>query len=332
MAARTPSSAITGDAERTGEICVTCTYFPDCVHRRQQLSAVLHCELYAEVHWSVDLVAALVDRHLGQRGGLISTLEGIQAKYGYLPEGALRVVAERTGRSLVDIYGVATFYRAFSLEPRGKHLCSVCVGTACHVRGAPQVYEEFAKQLEVEAGHTTDDGEFTLETVNCLGACAQGPIVVMDGHYFSNVERRKIGDVLARTSAGLDFITPTGDRRVFPVEVYCARCNHSLMDPDHPIEGQPSVRVTISFGRRHGWLRLSALYGSYTIESEHEIPADTVAHFFCPHCHAELAGTTDCPMCAAPMVPLIVRGGGMVQICSRRGCRSHMLDLNGVNL
>jgi len=332
MAARTPSSAVTDEAERAGEICVTCTFFPDCVHRSQQRTAVLHCELYEEGRWSVDLVAALVDRHLGQRGGLISTLEGIQAKYGYLPEGALRVVAERTGQSLVDIYGVATFYRAFSLEPRGKHLCSVCVGTACHVRGAPHVYEEFAKQLEVEAGHTTDDGEFTLETVNCLGACAQGPIVVMDGHYFSNVERRKVGEVLTRTRAGLDFITPTGDRRVFPVEVYCARCNHSLMDPDHPIEGQPSVRVTISFGRRHGWLRLSSLYGSYTIESEHEIPADTVAHFFCPHCHAELAGATDCPMCAAPMVPLIVRGGGMVQICSRRGCRSHMLDLNGVNL
>ncbi len=101
------------------------------------------------------------------------------------------------------------------------------------------------------------------------------------------------------------------------------------MDPEHSIEGHPSVRVTISFGRKHGWLRLSSLYGSYTIESEHEIPADTVAHFFCPHCHAELAGATDCPACAAPMVPLIVRGGGMVQICSRRGCRSHMLDVTG---
>ena len=336
MATRAPGETMTGPAvgakEHATEICTTCVLLPDCVHRRELRPPVLRCELYEEREWSFDLVTALVDRHLGQRGGLISTLEGIQAKYGYLPEGALRAVAERTGRSLVDIYGVATFYRAFSLEPRGKHLCSVCVGTACHVRGAPQVRDEFVKQLDVEAGRTTDDGEFTLDTVNCLGACALGPIVVMDGHYFSNVDRRRVGEILAKTREGLDFVSPTGDQRVFPIAVYCARCNHSLMDAEHPIEGQPSVRVTISFGRTHGWLLLSSLYGSYTIESEHEIPTDMVANFFCPHCHAELAGATDCPLCAAPMVPLIVRGGGMVQICSRRGCRSHMLDVDGVNL
>jgi hypothetical protein len=98
------------------------------------------------------------------------------------------------------------------------------------------------------------------------------------------------------------------------------------------VDDHPSIRVTISFERKHGWLLLSSLYGSYTIECEHEIPQDTVVNFFCPHCHAELAGATDCPACSAPMVPLIVRGGGMVQICSRRGCRSHMLDLDGANL
>jgi NADH-quinone oxidoreductase subunit E len=288
--------------------------------------------MFEEGQWSADLVSAIVDRNLEHRGGLMSILEGIQAKYGYLPEGALAVVAERTGRSLVEIYGVATFYRAFSLKPRGKHLCSVCVGTACHVRNAPQVYERFAKELGVEAGETTDDGEFTLETVNCLGACALGPIVVVDGRYFSQVETRRVAEIIERTQVGLDKVEIEGDERVFPVEVYCARCNHSLMDRHHPVEGHPSVRVTISFGRKHGWLLLSSLYGSYTIESEHDIPEDTVAHFFCPHCHSELAGATDCPMCAAPMVPLIVRGGGMVQICSRRGCRSHMLDLDGVNL
>jgi len=334
MATQAPSESLTG-AGATGpetEICTTCGFLPNCAHRRQLPSPILRCDLYEERDWSLDMVAALTDRNLGQRGGLIATLEGIQAKYGYLPEGALRVVAERTGRSLVDIYGVATFYRAFSLEPRGKHLCSVCVGTACHVRGAPQVRDEFIKQLGVEAGRTTADGEFTLETVNCLGACALGPIVVVDGHYFSNVGRRRVDEILARTREGLDLVSPTGDERVFALEVCCARCNHSLMDAQHLIEGQPSVRVTISFGRKHGWLLLSSLYGSFTIESEHEIPAETVAYFFCPHCHAELAGATDCPLCAAPMVPLIVRGGGMVQICSRRGCRSHMLDVDGVNL
>jgi NADH-quinone oxidoreductase subunit E len=272
----------------------------------------------------------MVDRNLGQRGGLISTLEGIQAKYGYLPEGALRAVAERTGRPLIDIYGVATFYRAFSLEPRGRHLCSVCVGTACHVRGALQVRDEFVQQLEAEAGRTTADGEFTLDTVNCLGACALGPIVVVDGT--AHQRRPAAGRQHPRHGERGPRLQPHRRPAGVPVEVCCARCNHSLMDPENPIEDQPSVRVTISFGRRHGWLLLSSLYGSYTIESEHEIPPDTVANFFCPHCHAELAGAANCPLCAAPMVPLIVRGGGMVQICSRRGCRSHMLDVNGVNL
>ena len=120
MATRAPGETMTGPAvgakEHATEICTTCVLLPDCVHRRELRPPILQCELYEERQWSFDLVTALVDRHLGQRGGLISTLEGIQAKYGYLPEGALRAVAERTGRSLVDIYGVATFYRSFSLK------------------------------------------------------------------------------------------------------------------------------------------------------------------------------------------------------------------------
>jgi NADH-quinone oxidoreductase subunit E len=291
---------------------------------------VLFCELYEEAEPTADIVTALIDKHLKARGGLISILEGVQAKYGYLPENALRIVAERTGRSLVDIYGVATFYKAFSLKPRGRHHCSVCLGTACHVRNAPAVADEFERQLGIRPGETTDDLEFSLETVNCLGACALGPIVVVDGHYFPEVATGQVGDILDRTRTGLDHVEVATDQRVFPIEVFCARCNRSLMDPGHPIEGHPSVRVTISFGRKHGWLRLSSLYGSYTIESEHDIPADTIAQFFCPTCHAELAGATDCPTCGAPMVPLIVRGGGMVQICSRRGCTSHLLDVGGL--
>jgi len=313
-----------------GEICLTCMHLPGCVQRSKQASPILFCDLYEEGEWSADLVAAIIDKHSSERGGLISILEGIQAKYGFLPESALRLVAQRTGRSLVDIYGVATFYKAFTLEPRGRHLCSVCVGTACHVRNAPAVAEEFQRQLGVHPGETTEDREFSLETVNCLGACALGPIVVVDGHYFPQVNTRQVGEIIDKTHIGLEFVEVATDERIFPIEVFCARCNRSLMDPGHPIEGYPSVRVTISFKRKHGWLRLSSLYGSYTIESEDEIPEDTVAQFFCPTCHAELAGATDCPVCGAPMVPLIVRGGGMVQICSRRGCTSHLLDVSGL--
>ena len=279
-----------------------------------------------------DEVLGILDKHEGDRGGLISVLEDIQAKYSYLPAQALKIVAQKTGRSLVDIYGVATFYKSFSLKPRGKHLCSVCVGTACHVRGAPTVEREFERQLEISAGETTPDREFTLETVNCLGACALGPIAVMDGHYFSNIKSKRVKEIIEKTRAGLDDAEIKADLRDFILTVSCSRCNRSLMDPDHLIDGSPSMRVTVSFERKHGWLRLSALYGSFTVESEYGIRTDTVVDFFCPHCHADLKSASSCPECGAPMVSMIVRAGGIVQICSRRGCKGHMLDLEGGGL
>lgn len=276
-----------------------------------------------------DEVASIIDKHRDQGDGLISVLEEIQSKYSYLPADALQLVAERTHRSPVDVYGVATFYKSFSLKPRGKHLCSVCLGTACHVRGGQVIAEEFERQLEIKAGETTSDNEFTLETVACLGACALGPIVVVDGHYFSKVNTAKVRSILKRARRGLDKLEVKTDRRIFPVSVSCPRCNHSLMDPGYLIDDMPSVRLTAAFGRSHGWLRLSSLYGSPEVESEHEIPLDTVVNVFCPHCHAELRGASNCPECAAPMVAMIVRAGGIVQICARRGCKGHMLDLNG---
>src|SRR4030043_370034 len=97
-------------------------------------------------------IRKILETHRGERGELIAILEEIQAKYSYLPEEALRIVAQKTGRSLVDVYGVATFYRSFSLRPRGRHLISVCLGTACHVRSAPMTLEEFERQLGVRAG------------------------------------------------------------------------------------------------------------------------------------------------------------------------------------
>jgi len=276
---------------------------------------------------SPEHVSGIIQKHKDSRGGLVAILQDIQARCGYLPSDALRRVAEETGRPLVDIYGVATFYRSFSLEPRGKHVCSVCLGTACHVRGGPVIAEEFGRQLKIRPGQTTADREFTLETVNCLGACALGPIVVADGHYFSNVSPVKVREIVDETRAGLDKVEIKTDQRVFPVEVSCPRCNHSLMDPEHLVDGYPSIRVTRSFGNQHGWLRLSCLYGSYTVESAYEVPEHAVVDFFCPHCHAHFVGGSSCPECGAPMVPMIVRGGGIVQICSRRGCRGHILDL-----
>jgi NADH-quinone oxidoreductase subunit E len=274
------------------------------------------------------VVEGIVKKHKGSRGSLISILQDIQSEYNYLPAEALKELADETGRSLVDIYGVATFYKSFSLAPRGQHIVSVCLGTACHVRGAIGISEEFERQLKVKAGQTTSDNKFTLETVNCLGACALGPIVVADGHYFSNVASARVKGIVKKVRAGLDGAKTKGDRRVFPVEVSCASCNHGLMDPLHPIDDHPSVRLTMSFGTKHGWFRLSALYGSYAVEPEHKIPKNTVVNFFCPHCHAEMIGASRCPECGTRMIPMIVSGGGVLQICTKHGCKGQMLDLS----
>ena len=261
--------------------------------------------------------------------GLIAILEKIQSKYSYLPEKELKEVAEKTGRSLVDIYGIATFYRSFSLKPRGKHLISVCLGTACHVRGGPTIARELEKELGIKAGETTENREFTMETVNCLGACALGPVVVVDGHYFPQVKVSLVSDKIRKTRTGLDVVKVETDERIFPVEVSCSRCNHSLMHSETIIDGYPAIRVTVSFDNKHGWLALSSLYGSHKVVSLHEIPPGTILNIFCPHCHSELIGGAKCGACGAPMVPMIVRGGGVVQICARRGCKEHILDVGG---
>jgi NADH-quinone oxidoreductase subunit E len=280
---------------------------------------------------SASSVSRILEKHEKDGAGLIAILEDIQASYGYLPREALETVATQTGHPLVDIFGAATFYKSFSLKPRGQHLISVCLGTACHVRSAPIIVGEFERQLGIKVGETTADNEFSLETVACLGACALGPIVVVDGRYFSNVDTNAVKRIIRKARAGLDKVVVKADQRTFPVEVSCARCNHSLMDSGHLIDGYPTIRVTMSFGDVHGWLALSSLYGSYNVSSEYEIPKDVIVNIFCPHCHAELIGGTFCAECGAPMVPMIVRGGGVVQICSRRGCKGHMLDLDGVN-
>ena len=101
------------------------------------------------------------------------------------------------------------------------------------------------------------------------------------------------------------------------------------MDAGHPVDGYPSVRVTVAYDHVHDHVHLSSLYGSGNVESHHEIPPGTVAEFFCPHCHAHLIGSSNCPECRSPMVRMIVRGGGIVQICSRNGCRGHILDVGG---
>ncbi len=123
-------------------------------------------------------------------------LQDVMEEYGYLPGVTLKRIAQKLAIPLSRVYGLATFYKSFSLTPRGRHLISVCLGTACHVRGAPRIVEKLERDLRIKAGETTKDLKFTLETVNCLGACALGPLIVIDGKYYGRMNSAKMDKVL----------------------------------------------------------------------------------------------------------------------------------------
>ena len=131
-----------------------------------------------------------------QPSELIEALQDIQLAYNFLPEEALRITAERLEVPVIEVFRVANFYKAFALKPRGKHLVTVCMGTACHVRGAPKFLDEVLGQLNVKPDETTEDGEFTVETVNCLGACALGPVAVINGKYHKHMTSAKLRDLI----------------------------------------------------------------------------------------------------------------------------------------
>ena len=141
-------------------------------------------------------IAAIIDKYHSDRSQLISILQDVQAEYYYLPKEALIQLSETMDVPLSQVYSLATFFRAFSLEPRGKHLVSVCLGTACHVRGAARVLEKIERSLGIGRGRTTEDRNFTLETVNCMGCCAAGPAVKVDGEYFGQISTDKVDPLL----------------------------------------------------------------------------------------------------------------------------------------
>jgi NADH:ubiquinone oxidoreductase subunit E len=125
-------------------------------------------------------VTEIIDSYDADSTATLAILQDIQAEYGYLPRQALVHAADRLQVPLGEVYRMATFFRAFSLEPRGEFTIKVCLGTACHVRGAVPILEQFERDLQIKAGETTPDRKFTLEVVMCLGACALGPVVVVN--------------------------------------------------------------------------------------------------------------------------------------------------------
>jgi len=148
-------------------------------------------------------VVEIVQRYHADRTASLAILQDIQAKYGYLPREALEEVARQLDQPISNIYRLATFFRAFSLHPKGEYVIKVCLGTACHVRGGPAILDTLERAFGIKAGNTTPDNKVTLEAVRCVGACALGPIVLVNEEPYGTMTTDKalklVADVQSRS-------------------------------------------------------------------------------------------------------------------------------------
>lgn len=142
--------------------------------------------------------AILAEFPAGKREVLIPILQAVQGVFGFLPEESLAIVGEHLGLSTAKVYGVATFYNQFRLQPVGKHTIRVCRGTACHVRGSKALLDAMSDELKVAPGETTPDGEFTLETVACIGACSIAPVVTVGDDYHGALQPRNVPELIKK--------------------------------------------------------------------------------------------------------------------------------------
>jgi NADH:ubiquinone oxidoreductase subunit E len=149
-----------------------------------------------------EVITRIVNEYGAKPSALIMILQDIQKHYRYLPEAALQAVAKRMKLPLAQIYGVATFYKTFSLTPKGKNHICVCTGTACHVRQATVIVDKLERELNIRSGETTPDMEYSLESVNCLGACALGPLVTANDSYYVNMTVARVDKMLADLKKG----------------------------------------------------------------------------------------------------------------------------------
>ena len=141
-------------------------------------------------------LAAILERYPAAEPSLIQVLQDVHRAYNYLPCDVLARVAEALDVPLAKVFSVATFYRAFSLVPQGRTIVRVCTGTACHIRGASQLIEELERQLRIKPGETTGDMGFTVKTVNCVGACAMAPVLIVGEKYHGGAQPAKMGKYL----------------------------------------------------------------------------------------------------------------------------------------
>jgi len=147
-------------------------------------------------------VNEILDRYPAERTSVLAVLEDIQAEHKYLPREALEAAAKKLEMKLSDVYQLATFYKAFSLKPKGECIIKVCLGTACHVNGGPQILEAMEKALGIKAGSTSPDAKFSLEAVRCVGSCAIGPVVLVNEQPHGKMTSAKSSELVARLRAG----------------------------------------------------------------------------------------------------------------------------------
>ena len=130
---------------------------------------------------------AIIDRHKGSRGALIPVLHDAQELYGYLPLEVQRTIAEGLEIPLAEVYGVVSFYTQFSINPKGRYQISVCMGTACYVKGANEILDKFRTRLSIDVGECTEDGRYSLEACRCIGACGLAPVVTVNDEVFGKL-------------------------------------------------------------------------------------------------------------------------------------------------
>ena len=143
-----------------------------------------------------ELIEQIITRYGGEAGMMIPMMQDVQAACGYLPVGVLRRLAERMEVPLSRIYAIATFYSSFRLAPKGLHDVTLCVGTVCYLKGSGQISEMVCKEFQVEPGGTTPDGQFSYQPVNCVGACAVAPVMIVDGVYHDGITADSVRTIL----------------------------------------------------------------------------------------------------------------------------------------
>ena len=146
---------------------------------------------------STDKLDQIIDKYVNEKGMLIQLLLEVQKEFRWIPKEAIKRISERLKIPNSQIFRVASFYTALSLKPIGRHLIRVCLGTACYIRGGPRILDTVEKKLGIKSGETTNDGKFSLETVNCLGCCALGPVIEIDGQYFGKLNSANLEKALS---------------------------------------------------------------------------------------------------------------------------------------